>query len=186
MVSRRIFELHVEIAGNPGSAIIDPDNPVNPAYSRYVGGLSPVIFDEDEPKPDENGGIMNNRLSGIMPFLAPYVSITPSRNTVLLGEDRNDVLGAHKMPPTRKWMVGLAQDPTSRAYWPNFREPLIRFSHRKGLLVDEDLRPGVSKLTANVGLWNEQSHVNDPRSAFQNQPIVDPTIMLPVINPDPA
>lgn len=186
LVDRRVYEVHVEIAGNPGTLIIDPNNPVNPAYPRYVGGLSPVIFDEAEPIPDENGGIVNGRLSGIMPFLAPYLSITPSRNTVLLGEDRNDVLGAHKMPPTRRWMVGLDQDPTSRAHWPNFQEPLVCFSHRRGLLVDQDLSPGVSKLTANVGLWNETSHVNDPRGAFQNQAVVDPTVMLPTHNPAPG
>jgi hypothetical protein len=176
-VPRRVFEVHVEIAGNPGTPIIDPNNPVNPQYSRYVGGVSPVTMDEHEPIPDENGAVGNNRLSGIMPFVAPYVSITPSRNTILMGEDRNDVLGGHKMPPTRKWMVGMDQDPRSRAHWPAFGDPLIRFTHRNGLLVDEDLAPGVSKMTVNGGLGNETSHINDPRGKYQYQAVVDPSVI---------
>lgn len=177
VVNRRIYELHVEIAGNEGTPIVDPANPVNPAYSRYVGGLSPVVLYDGDPLADENGAETNGRLSGIMPFLAPYVSITPSRNTILMGEDRNDVLGGHKMPPTRKWMVGLTQDPTSRQSWPNFGDPLIRFSHRGGRLIDEDIAPGVSRLTSNVGQANEASHLNDPKGAFVNQGVIDPTVL---------
>lgn len=49
------------------------------------------------------------RLSGNMPFVAPYVAITQSNNMILLGENRNDVHGGHKMPPHRRWMVGLGE-----------------------------------------------------------------------------
>ena len=177
VVDRRIYELHVEIGGNQGTPIIDPNNPVNPRYPRYIGGLSPVTLMAGEQQADENGQVYNERLSGVMPFCAPYVSSTPSKNTILFGEDRNDVLGAHKMPPTRRWMVGLDQLPASRDSWQNFQDPLIRFSHRGGLLVDEDLAPGKSKLTVNVGQANEKSILTDPRGDFQNQPVVDPTVV---------
>ena len=120
-VVKRVYELHVEVAGNEGSPIVDPQNPVNPLFPRYIGGLSAVIMDESTPDGypfvNADGFEDSRRLSGIMPFLAPYVTITPSSNKLLLGENRNDVVGARKMPPHRRWMIGLDQYSTSTEGW---------------------------------------------------------------------
>lgn len=171
MSYRRVYEMHIEIAGNPGTDIVDPQNPVNPAYPRYIGGLCPVTMDDiggrTGPGVDAEGHEINLRLSGLMPFLAAYSSITPGRNMMLFGEDRNDVLGGHKTPATRRWMLGFDQDPTDFSHWNQFQDPMITFSHREGLIVDQDLGQAVSRLTVNAGQdLLERSILTDPRADY--------------------
>ncbi len=167
-----VYELHVELTTENGRSLVDPSDPVNPDFPPYIGGLSPVIMISgfDSPPLDVNGLEENNRLSGIMPFLAAYVSSTPGKNIILFGENRNDVMGAHKTPPCRRWLVGLPQDPTDRAEWRNFGDPMIKFTHRKGLLIDEDTGPGASKMTvfSSPG-GNGFSHIFNPREDFRRR-----------------
>ncbi|PVH83983.1 hypothetical protein DL98DRAFT_652057 [Cadophora sp. DSE1049] len=99
-----------------------------------------------------------------LPFVASYVSSTPTRNTLFLGEDRNSVLGSHRMPGQKKWSIeiprivpGLPDD--------RFGEPKIRFVHRKGRLVDEDddFKDHVSYLTVyNENGFELKKVANDP------------------------
>lgn len=163
-INSRIYEMHVEIAGNEGTPIIDPTNPLQPAFPHYIGGLSPVVLDDKIRPLYENGELGGQRLSGVMPFLAPYLSITPGTRTVLMGEDRNDVLGAHKMPPQRRWLVDLDHHLVSREHWDKYDNPMITFRHRNGLVIDEDLAPGVAKFTVCVGQPDETYHVFDSKS----------------------
>ena len=171
---RRVFEMHVEIAGNPGTAIVDPQNPVNPDYPRYIGGLCPVSLDDAGgsfgPEVDANGLEINLRLSGLLPFLAAYSSITPGRNMILFGENRNDVLGAHKTPAARRWLVGPDQDMNDISHWDRLQDPRITFNHRNGLLIDEDIGPAVSRLTANPGQGVLETIIlTDPRGDYRRR-----------------
>lgn len=172
IVHSRCYELHVEIAGNPGTDIIDPQNPVNPIYPRYIGSLCPVMFDDASgltgPPVTPDGVEVNLRLSGLLPFLAAYSSTTPGRNMILFGENRNDVLGGHKFPAARRWMVGLNQDVESISHWDEFQDPMITFNHRNGTVVDQDIGPAVSTLTVNPGLGIlERTIVTDPRGDYR-------------------
>ena len=185
---RRVYEMHVEIAGNQGTDMIDPSNPVNPAYPRHIGGLCPVVIDDTDgqkgPGIDADGNEINCRLSGMMmPFLAAYTSTTPGRNMILFGENRNDVLGAHRTPAARRWMVGFDQDPDDISHWERFQNPMITFNHRNGDIVDEDIGPAVSKVTLYPGQGiRERSILTDPRGEYRrrhgsisNAGVIDPT-----------
>ena len=103
-VKQKIFELYVEVDGNEGNPIIDPNDPIVP-NRRAVGGIFPVVEIPQRIKNpfDPESYIVNNRLSGIMPFLSSYVSIVPGTNIMLLGENRNDIIGHYKMPPFQIW-----------------------------------------------------------------------------------
>ncbi|KAL0935008.1 uncharacterized protein CTRU02_209599 [Colletotrichum truncatum] len=46
------------------------------------------------------------RLSGLLPFKCCYVQSTPGLKAIWLGEDRRDVLGAHRMPGQMRWAPG--------------------------------------------------------------------------------
>ncbi|KAK0113447.1 hypothetical protein ONS95_013705 [Cadophora gregata] len=80
---------------------------------------------------------IDRRLSGILPFVASYVSATPTRNTLYLGEDRNSVLGAHRVPGQKKWSTEI---PRVKSNFPDerFDDPKIRFVPSKGMLVNSD------------------------------------------------
>lgn len=188
-ITERVFEMHVEINDENGQSLVDILDPVNPLYQPYLGGLTPVLMIglDDSPPITMDGYEDGIRLSGIMPFLAAYVSSTPSKNIILLGENRNDVLGAHKIPPVRRWMVGLPQDPCDRSQWINFGDPTITFSHRKGLIIDQDTGPGASKLTVNAGRGAlERSETFNPRGDFLSgigfaraSGTIDPSLLNP-------
>ncbi|TDZ20581.1 hypothetical protein Cob_v006362 [Colletotrichum orbiculare MAFF 240422] len=55
---------------------------------------------------DEAEGRDYGRLSGLLPFKVCYVQSTPGLRTMWLGEDRRDVLGAHRMPGQMRWAPG--------------------------------------------------------------------------------
>ncbi|KAK1672287.1 hypothetical protein BDP55DRAFT_588366, partial [Colletotrichum godetiae] len=46
------------------------------------------------------------RLSGLLPFKVCYMQSTPGLRTIWMGEDRRDVLGAHRMPGQMRWAPG--------------------------------------------------------------------------------
>lgn len=100
---------------------------------------SPVIMNGDGSDPlASNAG--KDRLSGMIPFLACYISSVPTRNLLLLGEDRNDVVGAHKTPGQRKWDISNSHAlPEDYNEWHNYDNPRITYSHRRGQMIDQDL-----------------------------------------------
>ena len=173
IVCQRAYDIHVEIAGNVGTPLVDPHNPVHPAYPRFIGGLSPVTIDDSYgqgPPINENGWESYDRLSGLMPFLGPYSSITPNKNCIFMGETRNDVLGTHKTPPGKRWMAGGNQAFAGIDDWNVWQDPMITFTHRDGQIVDQDIGPAISKLVINVGAGQlETTNICDPRGDFWNQ-----------------
>lgn len=187
MADRRVYEMHVEIAGNQGTVMVDPKNPVNPACPRYIGGLCPVgLYDVGGmtgPGVDANGYEENHRLSGLLPFLAAYTSSTPGNNMILFGENRNDVVGAHKFPAARRWLMYTHQEMDDIAHWDQFRDPMITFSHRSGQVIDEDIGPAKSRVVVRPELtMDEHTILVDPRGDWLEKygsiPIigyVDPT-----------
>ena len=121
---------------------------------------------------DENGIACNERLSGVMPFMASYLTTFPGSNAIFIGEDRSDVLGANKMPPQRRWGIGKIPDPMAPDHWLKFDNPVVTFSHWNGVLIDQDLSHGLTKLTLHPGQPNEAFHVYDAKS---DEPKSDPT-----------
>lgn len=80
-------------------------------FPTRVVKLNPSI------KPPVSGGYTGERLSGILPFLAYYVSGAPGQDELWIGDERADVLGTQKMP------AGLRYDPFRKvAMAPQIRE----------------------------------------------------------------
>lgn len=96
----------VVVDGNDGTPIIDFNNPIHRGPNQnLVGGIYLVceIKSPRKPKRSQEGVLENDRLSGLVPLLSSYVQITPGNNCMLLGENRNDVIGHLKMPPLKRW-----------------------------------------------------------------------------------
>ncbi|KAL2060650.1 hypothetical protein VTL71DRAFT_9291 [Oculimacula yallundae] len=137
VVSSRVFELFVCVLDNEGKQLVDQNNAVYPLSHKYLGGLCPVVQCITPLRISPTGIPIASRLSGILPFVASYVSSTPTRNILYLGEDRNSVLGSHRMPGQRKWSIELGPIIPGIPF-DRYGDPKIRFSHRAGRLVDED------------------------------------------------
>ncbi|KAI9810191.1 MAG: hypothetical protein M1827_006637 [Pycnora praestabilis] len=172
-VNNRLFELFVEVCTEKGDGLVNPHNPVRPDAPPYIGGLLPVTMHHlrDSPEVDENGVERSIRLSGIMAFHAAYVSTTPSQNLILLGENRNDVLGAQRTPAAKRWTRGMK--PRLMAddkMWDFMGDPMITFSHLKGELIDRDTGPGVSEVISHLGdKKHESTRTMDPRGEYQKR-----------------
>ncbi|KAI9715285.1 MAG: hypothetical protein M1812_006096 [Candelaria pacifica] len=164
----RAYEMFVEVCDSNGQSMIDPFNPVQPAWPTYIGGLGLVVevSSSDAPIVNENGFEQNERLSGVMPLFASYVSSTPSQNMLILGEDRNDVLGLHKTPAAKRWVIGLSSEAADLSHWGRLGDPAITFSHRDGAVRDQDIGPGRSQIKFFVGQPDEQTIVVDPRGDY--------------------
>ncbi|KAI9780160.1 MAG: hypothetical protein M1839_006997 [Geoglossum umbratile] len=157
LLSSRTYELFVEVLKEDGFSLADPL--LNPHLPSYIGSPCPVVMIPGvfSGGIDENGYTVPDRVSGILPLLAPYVTSVPGRNALLMGETRNDVVGAPKFPPERRWAVvhpqRLTHDVTS---WERFDDPLITFSHNAGMVVDRDIKPGMSEIRVNAGMEDEK------------------------------
>ncbi|CZT44743.1 uncharacterized protein RSE6_04959 [Rhynchosporium secalis] len=164
----RLFELFVCVLDDEGKQLVDEKNAVYPLSHKYLGGMCPVVQCITPLKYSAQGIPIANRLSGIIPFAASYVSSAPTRNVIYLGEDRNDVLGAHRMPGQRKWSIDM---PTIKNGIPfdRYGDPKIQFTHRRGLMidVDDDNRNAVSYLRVRpqAGGGAEVVVVSDPGTA---------------------
>ncbi|KAG8163576.1 hypothetical protein KVR01_006873 [Diaporthe batatas] len=103
-------------------------------------------------------GYSGERLSGILPFLAYYMSFAPGMDIAHLGDERGDVLGMQRIP------AGLRYDPFVKLRLGEHRERLFKklqhrnpskivFEHRRGsarrTLVEEevDSDAGTSRIT---------------------------------------
>lgn len=146
---------------------MDPKNPVWPlerhelgdivpvASLPYRGGRSskpppgPVLIKDgrrEEPRSTTKGP---QRLSGVLPFMACYVSVVPGSGEIWMGEDRRDVLGAGKFPGQKRLNVVMGKgsgEVEGMRGLAGCGDPGMRFEHgvgAGGLLIDEE-REGVA------------------------------------------
>jgi hypothetical protein len=141
-ITSRVFELLVCVLDEKGGHLVDPNDPMLPHFHHHLGGLCPVVETRGSP-PLVNGFDFAARLSGLLPFLACYVSSTPNRGLLYFGENRKDVLGGHRMPGQEKWDIAL---PTTvavsledyKVLQNHWGDPKITFTHRGGAVVDKD------------------------------------------------
>lgn len=158
----RFYELYVGMGSDlksgsePGSESTDETG--WPLEKGLLGGLCPVLVngsveddeDEDEESPDR---LWTDRLSGIMPFKACYVSSVPTAGRIWMGEDRKDVLGSQRMPPYRRFSTHHVVDPGYPSDMHDVQESLgtpdaVTFIHRlkgegpqdKGDFTDQDIK----------------------------------------------
>ncbi|KAI1737726.1 hypothetical protein F4680DRAFT_460283 [Xylaria scruposa] len=86
----RFYEMYVSVCSDEGKSLVGQGkDAVWPKEPRTLGGFCPVLAMKD------GGG---ERLSGMMPFEACYISSAPSMRRLWLGEDRRDVLGTSRLP----------------------------------------------------------------------------------------
>ncbi|KAF3013513.1 hypothetical protein E8E14_007808 [Neopestalotiopsis sp. 37M] len=69
-----------------------------PHEAGILGSLYPVGITKHKKGHDR----WTQRLSGLLPFLACYVSSAPGTGDIWMGEDRRDVVGARRLPPFRR------------------------------------------------------------------------------------
>ncbi|KAK1767134.1 hypothetical protein QBC33DRAFT_587462 [Phialemonium atrogriseum] len=104
----KMFEVDVGIYGGPAAGpssttrslvptSFSPPARVWPPEPDAQGATHPVLL-LPGPLPATNEPPDCNRLSGMLPFYATYLSSVPGTHTIWLGEDRRDVLGAARMP----------------------------------------------------------------------------------------
>lgn len=75
-----------------------PPDRVWPGEPDAVGSTLPVMMLPGSAPSTSALASHSNRLSGMLPFYAAYLSSAPGTYTLWLGEDRRDVLGASRMP----------------------------------------------------------------------------------------
>jgi hypothetical protein len=67
-----------------------------------------------------------------------------------LGENRNDVLGDHRMHANKKWDISIpyhVEGEESQMPDEHYGNPKITFVHRDGMLIDEDIdKPHSSRI----------------------------------------
>jgi hypothetical protein len=136
----RLYELFVSVLDEQQRQLVDENHCAHPYHAKYLGGLCPVVEAQGSLEYDAEGREVSTRLSGLVPFLACYVSSAPTRNTLFLGEDRKDVLGSHRVPGGRKWDIHLPTGPPpgNDEVLLKYGDPKTTFSHRDGKIVDED------------------------------------------------
>ena len=113
-VTSRIFELFVCVLDNDNKQLVKADDPSVPYAANYLGGLCPVVENNRIMNFDVHGRETGVRLSGMLAFVACYVSSAPSMDMLFLGEDRNDVLGTYRIPGARRWHIDLTPDQRPR------------------------------------------------------------------------
>lgn len=134
---------------------------------------------------DEAEGRDYGRLSGLLPVKCCYVQATPSLRALWLGEDRRDVLGAHRMPGQMRWAPGSNRvcDPGQpRGLWEGVfgqedggRPALLRMAHEgdEGMLrmvdVEEKGWKGKSEVMVVDGDGVRTKHVVEPRGLTSQQ-----------------
>ncbi|KAK7757953.1 hypothetical protein SLS62_000331 [Diatrype stigma] len=93
----RYYEMYVSVCTEDGSSIVGQGNSVTwPNEPSTLGGFLPVIIAGSRRRGKQV--TYTDRLSGLLPFDASYVSSAPTTGRIWLGEDRRDVLGASRFP----------------------------------------------------------------------------------------
>ncbi len=96
-VKQRYFEMYVSICTEDGRSIVDPGAKVTwPGEPPVLGGFLPVVISTNKLNGARVG--YTERLSGMIPFDAAYISSAPTLKRMWFGEDRRDVLGASRFP----------------------------------------------------------------------------------------
>lgn len=150
------LDLHGPAAAAAAAADGDDKNsthhvhPERQFFPTRVVKLGPAI------KPPPSGGYSGDRLSGILPFLAYYVSCAPGRDQIWMGEERADVLGMQKFPaglrydPFRRVEMGQQTRDVFKQAGPSVGLRKVTFEHEvQGgrMLVDRDIVSRVSRET---------------------------------------
>ncbi|EXF74564.1 hypothetical protein CFIO01_12287 [Colletotrichum fioriniae PJ7] len=108
------------------------------------------------------------RLSGLLPFKVCYVQSTPGLRTIWMGEDRRDVLGAHRMPGQMRWAPGTGKvcDPGHpREVWKTVcrddegRPAVLRMEHEEAVVVSGYGEKGASLVDVEEKGWKGRSEV---------------------------
>ncbi|KAF4783984.1 hypothetical protein HER10_EVM0002610 [Colletotrichum scovillei] len=108
------------------------------------------------------------RLSGLLPFKVCYVQSTPGLRTIWMGEDRRDVLGAHRMPGQMRWAPGTGKvcDPGHpREVWKTVcrddggKPAVLRMEHEKAAVISGYGEKGVSLIDVEEKGWKGRSEV---------------------------
>lgn len=95
--NNRYYEMYVSVCTEDGTSIVGQSNPVTwPSEPSALGGFLPVIIAGSRRHGKQVK--YTDRLSGLLPFDASYVSSAPTMGRIWLGEDRRDVLGASRFP----------------------------------------------------------------------------------------
>lgn len=155
----RLYEVRATVTTESGGSLVDSWRAVYPRERHELGAVVPVAVlpcsggvGDVPPSPVtvRNGKRVKprsekapgQRLSGQLPFMACYASVVPGSQTIWLGEDRRDVLGADKFPGQRRFLAE-ADDEGEELRRLAWRAPGVRFEHRVrgGLrIVDEERR----------------------------------------------
>ncbi|KAK7459782.1 hypothetical protein Landi51_00031 [Colletotrichum acutatum] len=108
------------------------------------------------------------RLSGLLPFKVCYVQSTPGLRTIWMGEDRRDVLGAHRMPGQMRWAPGTGKvcDPGHpREVWKTIcrdddrRPAVLRMEHEEAVVISGYGEKGTSLVDVEEKGWKGRSEV---------------------------
>ncbi|KAI2638539.1 hypothetical protein GGS21DRAFT_549024 [Xylaria nigripes] len=93
----KFYEMYVSVCSDEGTSLVGQGNKaVWPSEPRTLGGFCPVLAQMDPGKKGSNKYLQ--RLSGMIPFDACYISSAPTMRKLWLGEDRRDVLGTSRLP----------------------------------------------------------------------------------------
>ncbi|RYP24963.1 hypothetical protein DL765_000191 [Monosporascus sp. GIB2] len=96
-ISLRFYEMYVSICTKDGQSIVGQGNPATwPSEPPILGGFVPVSI--STAKLHGRRPLYDDRMSGMLPFDAAYMSSAPTMGKIWLGEDRRDVLGAGRFP----------------------------------------------------------------------------------------
>ncbi|KAF4627604.1 hypothetical protein G7Y89_g10552 [Cudoniella acicularis] len=143
----RIYEMFVCVLDDIGykkdgkihyKKLVDSTYPMLPESPHYLGSLCLVVENETPISIDHNGHEVTSRLSGLLPFMACYVSSTPGNDTLFLGESRNDVLGSHRMPAHKKWDITDSNKPkpTPILHFHKYGNPTVTFNYQLRNILD--------------------------------------------------
>lgn len=74
--------------------LLDETNCASPCHAKYLGSMCPVVEVQSPIRYDAEGRELSSRLSGLLTFVACYVSSTPTRNILFLGGTERMCLAA--------------------------------------------------------------------------------------------
>ncbi|RYP00799.1 hypothetical protein DL764_006403 [Monosporascus ibericus] len=96
-ISLRFYEMYVSICTKDGQSIVGQGNPATwPSEPPILGGFVPVSISTTQLA--GRRPLYDDRMSGMLPFDAAYMSSAPTMGKIWLGEDRRDILGAGRFP----------------------------------------------------------------------------------------